>query len=75
MADGLRAIIDRVEFRATLEDQFDAERIGRGLRALAHGDVERIRGEAGDKRDGIFVLCESRAAGHADRRESGQRNR
>ena len=77
MASGLRAITasstgtcsDRVEVRSALEDQFDAKRVGSGLRALAHGDVEGIGGQAGDQRDGVFLVL--RMAGHGCQTDAG----
>ena len=51
----------RVEVGAALEDQLDAERVGGMLSALAHGDVEGVRGEAGNERDRRLVLRLGRA--------------
>ena len=54
-----RCLLDRVELGRALEHELRADRRGGRLRAFAHGDVERIGGEARHERDSEFLagLC------------------
>ena len=73
IASGLRAItasstgvcVHRVEIRRALEDEIGADRLGGGLGALAHGDVEGVRREAGHQRDRELLVLGLGAAKHA----------
>ena len=51
-----RHLQGRVELRRALEQQLAADRLGRHLGTLAHGDVEGVGGEPGDQCDGARVL-------------------
>jgi hypothetical protein len=44
-----------VPFRRPLIQKIDAERLGGGFRALVHGHVKSVGGQAGNKRDGDGV--------------------
>ena len=65
-----RHLHGRVEFGSALEHQFDAERVGGGLGALAHGDVEGIGGQARHQGDGK-LLCILGKAGHRGKANGG----
>ena len=61
--DGIqhRHLGDGVEVGGTLEHQFHAQRVGGSLCAFLHGDVEGVRGQAGDQGDGEFLVLRMRS--------------